>query len=84
MPLSRKVLERQLTVATADLKQRTATLAAAGVQDAAQRLDPQWRQLNAQCSAVRRRLAAVAAVEANNAELEQRKTAGDDAESTDE
>ena len=66
MPLSRETLERQLKIAETTLGQRVAKL---GNNVAVQKADPAWRKWNADCAALRRRLRAVAAVEANNAEL---------------
>lgn len=70
MPLSRTTLERQLKQAETTLAQRAAKL---GSDAAVLKADPAWRKWNADCSALRRRLRAVEAVEANNAELLQRK-----------
>ncbi len=66
MPLSRDTLERQLKLAEITLGQRATKL---GNDTAVLKADPVWRKWNADCSALRRRLRAVAAVEANNAEL---------------
>lgn len=66
MPLSRDTLERQLKLAETTLGQRASKL---GGNDAVLKADPVWRKWNADCVALRRRLRAVAAVEANNAEL---------------
>jgi hypothetical protein len=70
MPLSRTTLERQLKQAESTLADRAAKL---GGDAAKLKSDPAWRKWNADCSALRRRLRAVEAVEANNAELLQRK-----------
>lgn len=70
MPLSRTTLERQLKQAESTLAQRAAKV---GGDAAALKADPAWRKWNADCAALRRRLRAVDAVEANNAELLQRK-----------
>ncbi len=70
MPLSRTTLERQLQLAEATLAQRASKL---GNEPATLKADPAWRKWNADCVALRRRLRAVATVEANNAELLQRK-----------
>jgi tetrahydromethanopterin S-methyltransferase subunit G len=48
-------------------------LNAAGKERAQFRKDPRWRQLNADVNAIRRRLDRVAEIEANNAEVAQRK-----------
>lgn len=66
MPLSRATLERQLKVAETTLGQRATKL---GSEAAVLKADPVWRKWNADCAALRRRLRAVAAVEANSAEL---------------
>lgn len=66
MPLSRNTLERQLKIAETTLGQRAAKL---GNDAAVLKADPVWRKWNADCATLRRRLRAVSAVEANNAEL---------------
>ncbi len=66
MPLSRETLERQLKLAETTLGQRASKL---GNEAAVLKADPVWRKWNADCAALRRRLRAVATVEANNAEL---------------
>lgn len=76
MPQSRQVLERQLAQAEHAQTLRVQSLSAAGKTEAQYSRDPQWRQLNADCHALRRRLNAVAAIEANNAEIERRKAEG--------
>ena len=73
MPLSRPVLERQLKLAEQTLAQRVQVLEKSGKSAEACDRDPQWRSANANCGALRRRLKAVAAVEANNAEVTRRK-----------
>lgn len=73
MPLSRTILERQLQEAKDALAEWVKNLAAKGVERAQHRKDPRWRQLNADINAIRRRLAAVAEVEAINADVAQRK-----------
>lgn len=70
MPLSRSTLERQLQQAESTLAARASKL---GSDAAVLKADPAWRKWNADCVALRRRLRAVDAVEANNAELAQRK-----------
>lgn len=70
MPLSRTTLERQLKLAESTLAQRATKL---GNDSAVLKADPAWRKWNADCVALRRRLRAVTSVEANNAELLQRK-----------
>lgn len=70
MPLSRETLERQLKIAESTLSQRATKL---GGDAAGHKADPAWRKWNADCVALRKRLRAVAAVEANNAELERLK-----------
>jgi hypothetical protein len=82
MPLARPVLERQLKLAEQTLALRAQVLKQGGKEAAAFATDPQWRSASAACTTVRRRLNAVAKVEANNAEVERLKAAreaGDDA-----
>ncbi len=69
MPQSRQSLERQIKIAEETLAQRVSKLGAGAVQKA----DPLWRKYNADCQALRKRLQAVAATEANNAEIERLK-----------
>jgi seryl-tRNA(Sec) selenium transferase len=73
MPLSRQTLERQMQAAKDALSAWVQTLNAAGKERAQFRKDPRWRQLNADVNAIRRRLDRVAEIEANNAEVAQRK-----------
>jgi hypothetical protein len=74
MPLSRTTLERQLQAANADLETFAKSLQAKGLTDADFKKNTRWRALNANIRTVRRRLAAVAKTEANNAEVAQRKS----------
>jgi hypothetical protein len=71
---SRAVLERQLKLAEQSLSKRVKALESAGKSGDACALDPMWRNANAECSKLRRRLTAVAALEANNAEVVRRKS----------
>ena len=73
MPLSRSTLERQLQAANADLATFAKTLQEKGLTEAQFKRNTKWRSLNAEIRTVRRRLAAVAATEANNAAVEQHK-----------
>lgn len=74
MPLTRSKLERQLEAANADLAAHAKTLQAQGLTEADVKRNSKWRSLNADIRTVRRRLAAVASVEANNAAVEQHKS----------
>ena len=73
MPLSRTTLERQLQAANADLAAYAKILQGQGLTEAAFKRNTKWRALNADIRTVRRRLAAVAGTEANNAAVEQHK-----------
>lgn len=73
MPQSRAVLERQLKLAEQTLAQRVQEIGKLRQEADACARDPLWRSANAVCSGLRRRLSAVAAVEANNAEVTRRK-----------
>ena len=73
MPLSRSTLERQLQEANADLATFAKTLQVKGLTEAEFKRNTKWRALNANIRTVRRRLAAVAGTEANNAAVEQHK-----------
>ena len=73
MPLTRAKLERQLEAANADLATHAKTLQAQGLTEADCKRNAKWRELNAGIRTVRRRLAAVAGVEANNAAVEAHK-----------
>jgi len=73
MPLSRAVLERQLKQAELSLADRVKALKGAGKAEETYSLDPVWRSASAACASIRRRLVAVAAVEANDAEVARRK-----------
>ena len=50
------------------------TLTDKGIERPQFRKDPRWRHLNADCNAIRRRLDRVTEIEANNAEVAQRKS----------
>ncbi len=69
MPQSRQSLERQIKIAEETLAQRASKLGANTVQ----KTDPLWRKYNANFQALQKRLRAVAATEANNAEIERLK-----------
>ena len=74
MPLSRTTLERQLQAANADLATFAKSLQEKGLTEAEFKRNTTWRALNANIRTVRRRLAAVAQTEANNAAVVQRKS----------
>jgi hypothetical protein len=73
MPQSRAVLERQLKLAEQDLDRRVQEVKQINQDPEACANDPLWRRASAVCTSLRRRLNAVAAVEANNAEVTRRK-----------
>lgn len=73
MPLSRTTLERQMQAAKDALADWVKSLTSKGLERSQFRKDPRWRQLNANCNAIRRRLQRVAEIEANDAEVAQRK-----------
>jgi hypothetical protein len=73
MPLSRTTLERQMQGAKDALAIWVKTLTDKGLERPQFRKDPRWRQLNADCNAIRRRLVRVAEIEANDAAVTQRK-----------
>ena len=73
MPLSRSTLEIQTTQAKAALAKWVAALTEKGIERPAFRRNPKWRQLNAECNTIRRRLNRVAEIEANNVAVAQRK-----------
>lgn len=70
MPLKRPVLDLQLKNATAALDQRCAVLDSKGVAVDARKKDSKWRELNARCRQIRRRIGAVEAIVARDAECE--------------
>lgn len=74
MPLTRAKLERQLQAANADLATYAKTLQESGLKEADFKRNTKWRSLNAEIRTVRKRLAAVTTVEANNAAVEQHKS----------
>jgi len=74
MPLSRATLERQLESANSDLAAFAKSLQAKGLTEADMKRNTKWRSLNAGIRTVRRRLAAVAVTEANNAAVEAHKS----------
>lgn len=68
MPISRAVLERQLELAKADRE-----AVAAKVSDGNLKRDPQWRNADAQCRQLTRRLRKVKEVEQLDVELHKRR-----------
>ena len=73
MPLSRTTLERQLEAANADIATFAKGLKEKGLTEAEFKRNTRWRKLNADIRTIRRRLAAVAGTEANNAAVTQHK-----------
>lgn len=71
---SRAVLERQLKLAEEDLALFEKRLDADGVESAKRRRNTKWRELSANLTQLRKRLSAVAKVEANDAAVAQRKS----------
>jgi hypothetical protein len=80
MPISRTALERSLQLAKSELEQRTELLTKAGKEKAQLSKDPEWRKRNSAVKTVENRLRAVAATEANNAEVERRKAEAEGAD----
>jgi hypothetical protein len=80
MPLSRAVLERQLTTARKALADRVVILEKAGIEKARFGKYPAYREASANCLKISRRLQAVAFIEKNNLEVEARKAAATAAE----
>ena len=60
MPLSRDTLEHQTKLAKLALAKWVAVLGEKGIERAAFRRNPKWRQLNAECNKIKRRLNRVA------------------------
>ena len=75
MPLSRDTLEYQTKIAKDALARWVAILGEKGIERAAFRRNPKWRQLNAECNKIKRRLNRVAEIEAVNVEVAERKAA---------
>ena len=73
MPLSRTTLEYQLQQAKETLAVWVKSLQEKGIQRPDFKKNPKWRNLNAQCNKVKRRIERVAEIEVNNAEVAQRK-----------
>lgn len=73
MGMTRSSLERQLALAVDSRTACEKNLAGQGIVDKAVKRQTKWRQLNAACRQLKRRLNAVAATEKQNAELLQRK-----------
>jgi len=77
---SRTRLERQLARAEQNLAQRVEQLKAKGAAPDAHPSDPAWRRLDAARNAVQRRLRAVDAVVANDADVANRKSSAGESE----
>ena len=75
MPLSRDTLEHQIKLAKDALNKWVAVLGEKGIERPAFRRNPKWRQLNAECNKIKRRLNRVGEIEAINEEVAQRKAA---------
>ena len=73
MPLSRNVLERQLSQAQSELAARVDALTKSGATRPEFRKNPKWRLLNAKCNQVQRRLNSLGVVEAREASIAQAK-----------
>ena len=73
MPLSRDTLEHQTKLAKDALAKWVASLGEKGIERAAFRRNPKWRQLNAECNKIKRRLNRVAEIEAINEDVAKRK-----------
>ena len=69
MPLSRSTLEHMMKLAKDSLDKWVAVLKEKGVERTAFRRNPKWRQLNAECNKIKRRLNRVAEIEAINTEV---------------
>lgn len=80
MPLSRTVLERQLSVARKNLADRVELLEKAGVTKKEFGKFPAYRSLSAECLQISRRLNTVAAIEKNNEVVAARKSSGESEE----
>ena len=76
MGLDRNILERQLDHANQALDARVKTLDGNGVGEKERRLDPKWRNLNAQCRQLKRRIRSAQAVVDLDEELKRRKAEG--------
>jgi len=74
MPLSRVVLERQIQQARTAVSVWVESLQKAGIERPAFRKNVTWRQLNAKCNQIQRRLNSLAQTEATDAEVTRRKT----------
>lgn len=74
MPLSRSVLERQITLAKTEISTWVDKLSKDGLTKADFRKNAKWRTLNAKHNQIQRRLNSLAKVEANNLEVTRRKT----------
>lgn len=79
MPLSRTVLERQISLANKDIATCVEQLKKDGVAQTDFRNSAKWRTLNAKSNQIQRRLNSLAKVEANNAEVARRKSAAETA-----
>lgn len=78
MPLKRAQLERQLASAEEDQAAWEKKLDERGVASDARSKEPKWRHLDANRRQLKNRLAAVAAVEAREAEAAQRRQSKDE------
>lgn len=76
MSMTREKLERQRKLAEEQLASWTKSLESEGVTPDERVLEPRWRGLRARCQSLSRRLRAVEALAARDAEAQQRKEAG--------
>lgn len=74
MPLSRKVLERQIAQAQTEMAAWVETLTKSGMSRSEFRKNPKWRTLNAKCNQVQRRLNSLVVTETREANIAQMKT----------
>lgn len=79
MPLSRKVLERQMEQAKSAVSACVEALTQSGVSRPDFRKNPKWRTLNAQCNQVQRRLDSLSVTEKREADIAQQKAEGETA-----
>ena len=73
MGLKRPVLERSLSFVVEDLGQLVKVLESRGVASKAFKRHPKWRELNAKCRQIRRRINAVDVIVARDAECVRQK-----------
>jgi hypothetical protein len=76
MGLDRNILERQLSLAKAQLQVVQNKMDAAGVEVKQRRRDPLWRSANATCRQITRRINAMATVEKRDEALAAAKAGG--------